>query len=166
MSRPDALEGEAHVEVHLLKLPVDIWARAQEHGDGLLREFALIAADPHGDHGVRAIPAQLGELVDALNEQYEGITTEKELALAEAANSGVAEIDDLVFQVPPEARQASVHLSAMLDEADDYCRSGQHLLTLATPPDLVVFRQWYLGQFISQIGGADPVAWPDYLGHT
>jgi hypothetical protein len=52
----------------------------------------------------------------------------------------------------------------MLDEADEYCRSGQHLLTLAADDEIVRFRHWYLEQFIAQIAGEQPVAWPDYDG--
>jgi hypothetical protein len=46
----------------------------------------------------------------------------------------------------------------MLEEADEYCRSDQ-LLTLATPPTLVAFRRWYLGEFIAQIDGRPPQPW-------
>jgi hypothetical protein len=50
----------------------------------------------------------------------------------------------------------------MLDEADEYCRSGQALLTLETPPDAKLFRQWYLDEFIGQLSGAPPTPWPEY----
>jgi hypothetical protein len=50
----------------------------------------------------------------------------------------------------------------MLDEADEYCRRGEHLLTLETPPELVRFRRWYLQEFVNQIAGAAPEPWPDY----
>jgi hypothetical protein len=51
----------------------------------------------------------------------------------------------------------------MLDEADEFCRRGRHLLTLETPPELVVFRKWYLQEFIDQIErGAEPTAWPEF----
>jgi hypothetical protein len=48
----------------------------------------------------------------------------------------------------------------MLDEADEFCRQGKHLLTLATPPDLRRYRQWFLGEFVAQIGGRPPTPWP------
>ena len=40
----------------------------------------------------------------------------------------------------------------MIDEADDYCRQGEHLLTLASPPDCIAYREWYLGQVVGQLG--------------
>ena len=48
---------------------------------------------------------------------------------------------------------ASQHLGAIFDEADAYCRSGEHLLSLATPPDALRFRRWFLGQMVDQIAG-------------
>jgi hypothetical protein len=50
----------------------------------------------------------------------------------------------------------------MLDEADEYCRQGKHLLTLASDDELVRFRWWFLDQIIDQAAGKPPVAWPDY----
>lgn len=164
MSPLQALRYDGLIEVHLLKVPVAIWSAAQEHIDGLLREFSLIVQDPHGDHALVAMPTRLSELIEELNDQYADVTHEQELAPAEVARTGQAEIVDLVFRVPPQASEASARLWAMLDEADTYCRAGEHLLTLAAPPELVAFRSWYLAQFIDQINGADAVAWPDYPG--
>ena len=51
-----------------------------------------------------------------------------------------------------------MELTGLLEEADDYCRRGE-LLTLATPPELVAFRNWYLGQVVEQIDGRPPTPW-------
>jgi hypothetical protein len=72
-------------------------------------------------------------------------------------------VDDLVYVVPREAAGASQALSALYDEADEHCRQGRDLLTLATPPDLVVFRHWFLQEFVRQAEGRPPMSWPDYL---
>ena len=48
----------------------------------------------------------------------------------------------------------------MLDEADESCTRGDHLLTLATPEELR-FRCWFIGEFVAQINGAPPTPWPD-----
>ena len=42
------------------------------------------------------------------------------------------------------------------------CRQGEHLLTLATPPDCVAYRHWYLAQVADQLEGAQPVSWPEF----
>lgn len=147
-------------EVHLLELPVGLWVKAQEQTDGLLREFALAAdlADPEARD--RHLPTRLTALIDALNAQFAGVSTEQEQALFAAAEAGQEVIEDLVYRVPGAAAEASQTLGDMLDEADAFCRDGTHLLTLAADPDVVAFRWWYLRQFIDQIGGAEPVPWP------
>ena len=150
--------GQLH-DVHLLQVPVDVWSRTQEHTDELLREFALIAADPAT---AGAVPARLTRLVEQLNQIYGGVGTEQENQLFAAAEAGQQVIEDLAFAVPAATAGACTVLSTLLDEADAFCLAGEHLLTLATPPDMVRFRQWYLSEFISQLDGAAPVAWPDY----
>lgn len=65
---------------------------------------------------------------------------------------------DLTLLVPAAARGAAVELMGLLEEADDYCRRGE-LLTLATSPELVAFRNWYLGQVVEQIDGRPPTPW-------
>ena len=156
-------------QVTLRELPVPLWSRAQEQTDELLREMTLIAEGLRGQaSGVDAeqsaahLPLRLVDLVDSLTASFGDVSTEQELELATAAEEGRQVIAELVFDVPPEASAASRVLGDMLDEADDYCRGGQHLLTLAADEDIVRFRHWYLAEFIGQIAGAAPVPWPDY----
>jgi hypothetical protein len=151
------------IPVALLRVPVPLWARSQEHTDELLREFTLIAARLHDQPGSAEVPVRLVELIEELTRQYGGLNTNQEHRLAEADAAGVAEID-LTYLVPMEVAEASKALGAILDEADDYCRAGQHLLTLATPPELVRFRRWFLDEFVSQLTGAAPTLFPDYQG--
>jgi hypothetical protein len=61
---------------------------------------------------------------------------------------------------------AAAHLGDILDEADDYCRSGKLLLTLATPPPLVTYRKWFLSQFTEQAAGSPPTTWADYVARA
>lgn len=145
-------------EVHLLRVPVPLWARAQAHTDELLREFALMAVDPDA---AGSLPARLVDLVAALNHSYGGASSEQEAQLYAAAHTGLPEID-LTYVVPEQAAAASRSLADLLDEADEFCLAGRHLLTLATPPDVIRFRLWYLGEFGRQIAGLPPVSWPAY----
>lgn len=154
---------ESLVQVVLLEVPVSVWARTQEHTDELIREFALIAAGEH-DPGAAAVPARLTELIDAVGREFAGIGDEQADRLSTAAAAGVETIPRLVYRVPPSVADAVRHLGAMLDEADAYCRAGQHLLTLATPPDLLRFRNWFLEEFARQVAGDAPVPWPQYQG--
>jgi hypothetical protein len=69
------------------------------------------------------------------------------------------DIVDLHYRVPEDAALACIHLGYIFDEADKYCRAGRHLLSLATPPESLAFRQWFLGEFVNQIAGAAPTPW-------
>ena len=151
-------------EVRLLQVPVPLWSKAQQMSDELLREFALASAQADdGDH--HHLPRRLTNLIDTLTQRFEGVSTEQEQRLTDAAAAGEDVVDELVFRVPVEAGPASKQLGDMLDEADVYCQEGQHLLTLAAPEDVVRFRRWYLWSFIDQLSGGKPVAWPDYDGY-
>jgi hypothetical protein len=162
VSQTEPTSSSTLVEVHLLGLPVPVWARAQERTDELIREFTLIAADLRQQGGHTDVPVRLIELVDALTAQYGGLSTTQEAQLSAAADAGEERIEDLVFHVPPEAAAAAIALGGLLDEADEYCRAGEHLLTLASPPDVVRFRNWYLEEFTRQLVGDPATPWADY----
>ncbi|HVL05806.1 MAG TPA: hypothetical protein VM388_07450 [Acidimicrobiales bacterium] len=145
-------------EVRLLRLPLEVWQRTQEHVDGLLREFALIAQD---EEAKLATPGRLLGLVQQLTAGFGGFSEAQRAAMEEALQRGEAEID-LTYQVPPAAAGAARQLGDMLDEADEYCRRGDHLLTLAAGPEELRFRRWFIGEFVDQLGGAAPTPWPAY----
>ena len=144
------------MEVRLLKLPLHLWQRTQEHVDGLLREFALIAQDAEAR---AATPGRLLDLVREVTAGYGGFSAEQRKAMEAALDRDESEID-LTYHVPPSAAAAAQQLGDMLDEADDYCRRGDHLLTLATPPEELRFRRWFIKEFVDQIHGAPPTPWP------
>jgi hypothetical protein len=146
------------VDVELRRLPVQLQARAAEHAEELQREFVLIAGGLQHSEGPTTLPRRLLDLVEALQREFGGFTVEQEDRFDEAVRAGVPAID-LTFRVPPAAAQGAVAIGQMLDEADEYCREGRHLLTLATPPDLVAYRRWYLQQFVDQIAGKSPTPW-------
>jgi hypothetical protein len=150
--------GGELVEVRLLRLPLPVWQRTQEHVDGLLREFALIA---HDDEARVTTPRRLLDLVQELTAGFGAFSEAQRAAMEEAHGRGEAEID-LTYAVPGAAAGAAQQLGDMLDEADEYCRRGDHLLTLATPPEELRFRRWFISEFVAQLGGAAPTPWPDY----
>lgn len=146
------------LEVRLLRFPLGLWQQAQEHVDELLREFALIAQE---EEGHTSVPRRLLKLVAELSATYAGLSSRTERERDDAIARGDAEID-LVYLTPREASDAVRHLGDMLEEADEYCRRGSHLLTLQTPPDQLAFRRWFLAEFVHQLGGAAPVSWPEH----
>jgi hypothetical protein len=149
-------------EARMLQLPVKVWARSQEQHDALMREFALMSVPTDEDDRQRHVPTRLAQLIDTLTADFEGVATAQEQALFDASNEGVEVIDELVYNMPRAVVPASKALGDMLDEADEYCRQGKHLLTLAADEELVRFRWWFLDQFIDQADGKPPVPWPDY----
>ena len=166
MSAPPA--GQPHddlVTVRILGLPVPLHARAAEHGEELRREFVLIAEQLRHTGEPPSLPRRLLDLVASLEHRYSGFTTEQEDVLEKAVARGERSLD-LTFHVPRDAAEAAVAVGAMLDEADAYCREGRHLLTLATPPDLVAYRRWYLQEFVNQVAGRPPTPWPGTASAT
>ena len=140
------------------RLPVELWAVTQEHVDGLLREFTLMTAGVAEDD-MPPVPLRLVRLVAELSARFAGSSDEQRARLFAASAAGEHELD-LVYRLPPAAGPASAELARVFDQADEYCRAGQHLLTLATPQQMVLFRRWYLGQVEDQLAGAPPVPWP------
>lgn len=145
------------VEVRLVAFPLQLWQRSQEHVDELLREFALIA---QAEEERPSVPRRLLDLVGELTAAYAGMSTATENERDEALRQGALETT-LVYRVPADVSEAVRRLDEMLDEADEYCRSGSQLLTLQTPPDQVRFRKWFLSEFPAQLAGAPPTPWPD-----
>jgi hypothetical protein len=151
------------VTVRLDQLPLDVQTAAQQHGDELTRELMLVAEQMHQQaDGARELPHRFVELVTTLNSQYSMFTTEQEQQLAAAVAAGDSTVD-LVYRVPASVGAAAASLGDILDEADDYCREGRLLLTLATPAPLVTYRRWFLDQFVEQSQGRPAVSWPAYL---
>lgn len=148
-------------DVHLLDLPVRLWARANEQSDELLREFALIslgaARSDHAD-----VPTRLTAVVTELDATYGGMGASQEELLFQAVRDGRLVLDEVVYTLPVAAGPGAQHLGDLLDEADAYCAAGEHLLTMAADPEVVRFRQWFLGQIVDQLQGAAAVSWSEW----
>ena len=147
------------VEVRLLGFPLQAYERAQEHGDGLVRELMLIAQSSPQEHEV---PVRLTAIVTELSSRFAGFGDDTDAVRDAAIDRGERSID-LVYRLPRAAGAASVHLGDILDEADEYCRQGEHLLSLTTPPEALAFRRWFLGEIVRQVDGEAPTSWPAYL---
>jgi hypothetical protein len=142
--------------VRILGLPLGVLQRASEHNDELLREFALIREE-NSEH----VPSRLLALIDELNGRFGSFTEGPAKAIQEALDRGDHEMD-LEYRVPADAADGAVRLGSLLDEADQFCRSGD-LLTLATLPESLHFRRWFLEEFSLQIGGGAPRTWAEFM---
>ncbi len=149
--------GELY-DIHILGLPVAIHREAAEHQDELQREFQLIASQ--ADSSPDIVPSRLLNLVRDLSSRFQSLTTEQDAMLRRALESG-AETVDLHYRLPAETSGACVELAGLLREADEYCAAGDELLTLAAPPAVVAYREWFLNEFVRQIAGEQPLPWKD-----
>ena len=147
MRRVGAQSGE-HVVVRFIGTPVELYFAAQERVDGLLREFALIAIGNRTGVTEHQVPASLRALVDELESQYGDMAGDIRGAFEDAAAAGESTLD-LELAMHPIGIEFSERFAEILDEADEFCRSGD-LLTLAMPPDVVAWRRWWFGEVIGQ----------------
>ena len=147
------------VRVELLEFPVFVHLRASEHSQGLQREFQLVLIGS-AEHALDA-PRRLLDLIGQVNSQYGNLSGPQNDAIEAAAARNDETIDRLEWQVPVGVADACIRLNHALDEADDFCRRGDGLLTLATPDEAVAYRRWFLGEFVAQAGGLEPLAWTE-----
>jgi hypothetical protein len=143
------------VHVQLINFPLQVYARTQQHFDGLMREFALLSLGEQHRDSQSHVPTRLLDLAHALR-RYEGDPA-TDLLRDEAIVRGDASVD-LSYDVPPEVGPHLRELHELMDQADAYCVS-EHLLSLAMPEDMRLFRTWYLAQFSQQIAGLPPEPW-------
>ena len=141
--------------VVLLGYPVRVGALQQQHYDEVVREFQLLAISRPDKRA--HVPGRLLELVDLLTTRFRAELAEPQRLREAAALLGEPRVD-LRYPVRPETREAVLAWDAMVREVDDYCRDGE-LLALAAPAEVVALREWSLGQFLSQLDGAEPQPW-------
>ena len=149
-------------EVHVVGFPLALHARGTEHHEELMREFQLLAINPPTSSPGHEVPQRLIDLVDELTQDFGGFNDAPDAERDAALERGDESVD-LVYRLPEAATEAVDRLDRMLDEADEFCRAGERLLTLAAPPDCAAFRRWYLNEFRVQLAGGGPTPWPDYV---
>jgi hypothetical protein len=147
------------ITVRILGLPLGVLERASEHNDELLREFALIREE-NSQH----VPSRLLALIEELNTRFGSFTEGPANSIQDALRRGDRQMD-LEYQVPADAAEGAARLATLLDEADEFCRSGD-LLTLATLPESLHFRRWFLEEFSRQIAGGAPRSWATFMEGT
>lgn len=155
-------------DVLLLQIPLDVRARAVQWHADIMREFALItigedSATPPDDAGVDVtVPTRLLNVVAELRGKYATLTASSAQELEEAHQRGEVAAD-VTYTLPIDAAEDVRRFGQLLDEVDEFCRSGD-LLTLAAQPEVAAFRRWFLGEFARQLGGAEPTPWPGWTG--
>jgi anti-anti-sigma factor len=147
---------EAMVTVRLIGLRPDFYRSTGEHYEAARREMSLIAADEAERRGV---PARFGTMFDELNDRWGSFTMAPGEELAAAARAGAATVD-INYEVPESMLADCRRFYAVLDEVDAFCRAGRHLLTVPNSNG-EIFRRWFLGEFIRQLEGGEPLPWDE-----
>src|SRR4051812_37805784 len=150
LSVPTAPTGSL-VEVQLLCLPLQLFAREMTRHRELMREMALIAFGEDGE--TQHVPAALTRLAAEI-EDYRGVGAATD-AVRDAAIARGDAVIDLAYRLPPAVAPACKRLNELMDAAEEYCKS-ENLLTLAGSADGLALRRWYLGEISGQIDGAAP----------
>lgn len=145
--------------IELKRYPLRLAVRSRSHFDELMREFQLLDIGRRSGVGEeRPVPQRLIELVDQFTQQFanriEAIEAERAAAIARGET-----VMDLAYDAPVAAKDGIRQLMSLIEECDVYCRSDQYLLTLATPPEIVEFRRWNVGEVLKQIDGEPPTPW-------
>jgi anti-anti-sigma factor len=149
------VSSEELIEVRLLGLPIDVQRRTNAHYDALFREFELIR---QSDRAAETLPVRLLNLIDELTARFQQFGEQPRAVLEEARERGGTAVD-LMYEVPPQIVDACQQLMASLDEADEYCAAGEHLVTLQSPPIVRTYRIWFLQEFVEQASGRPPSPW-------
>ena len=149
------------VEVRLLSVPIPLRERSTEHGEELLREMTLISQQLTAGDGPD-LPVRLIQLVGDVRATFGVFTEGADAELDAAAEKGLLVVDEIVYRVPVSTGAYCTHLLDIIDETDRFCRAGEHLLTLASPPDVRAYQDWILGEFVRQTAGLPPIPWPAF----
>ncbi|MDX6199010.1 MAG: hypothetical protein QOJ79_2161 [Actinomycetota bacterium] len=141
-------DAEPTYTVELGDVPTDLLISAKAHVDNLVREFTLASAGEASGHGA-SVPEDLARLIDTVVHRFaEARHAVKRQAIA-AANRGERRTN-LTVTLSRSAVEPGEDYLAALDLADSYARDAR-LLTLETPPQHRVFRQWYVTALVSQV---------------
>lgn len=148
-----ASAGESELRHHVVlgEVPTDLLLAAKTHVDNLVREFTLTASGAAtGTTG--PVPPHLASLIETVVTGFADARRAIKRQAVDAARRGDERVR-LELSLPAEAADAGEAYLEALDEADAYSRAAR-LLTLETPPQHRVFRQWYVGELVRQLRAA------------
>jgi len=153
--RPPALMDEGADEstrIHLRHLPVALFADFRNHFEELRRELRILSFAHEDEYPVAK---RLAEVFSGFEDIQRG--SAETAAVDEARASEVATVD-VSAVVPRERAVVMAQMIDLLELADAFCRS-KRLLSLATTDQQQQFQRWYLGEYVNQARGAEPLPW-------
>jgi anti-sigma regulatory factor (Ser/Thr protein kinase) len=149
----DHPEPDELMRVRLLGMPVHLFAAFRNWYAEIRRELRILALSHPTDYPIARELTELTLEVERDRRLARGVER-----LDEAIRAGVDRVD-LDYLVAPSAPATMAKGRAVLDEVDRFCRE-QKLLTMPAPAQLVELRTWYMGEFVRQGAGEQPIPWP------
>jgi anti-sigma regulatory factor (Ser/Thr protein kinase) len=143
--------------VRFVGVPVAGYLDLQAHNDALFRELELISIELEGDDAAR-VAAPLADLIDQLYRRFRGQRDSYRDVVAAAQARGQRTVE-LETTVPPAAAAGARSYLALLERADELCRSGL-LLTPEPPAHVRGLRRWFVEEMAAQAEGAAPTPPP------
>jgi anti-sigma regulatory factor (Ser/Thr protein kinase) len=147
--------GDETVQVLLLGVPPMVVQHYRKRWLELVREMHLVALSQ---------PSPQQELAQRFCTAAQ--TLHNDLYVIERSTGGYSPAlsedgtaVDAVVDVPPSLRQAFVDLRDLARELEAHWAGGR-LLFVHPGPQAAQLREWWVGEFIAQIDGEEPTAWP------
>jgi anti-sigma regulatory factor (Ser/Thr protein kinase) len=145
MPAPGVPDGRT---VRFVDVPVDGYLALQAHNDALFRELELISIELEGDDAAQ-VAAPLADLVDQLYRRFQGQRDSYREVVAAAQARGDRTVE-LETTVPPSAAAGARSYLALLEQADELCRSGL-LLTSEPSAHVRSLRRWFVEEMAAQL---------------
>ena len=148
------MSGPAPPELHDVVIEIDpeVLIESEEHQAGLIREFRLITIGHLSPEDESRVPRRLADLIVEILADYQGVQ-EQNLQAARAAVERGDRVVRLEMRLPAEVVPAIEKIRDALEEADEYCRSGEGLLTTPASPAVRDARRWFVDEVRRQVTG-------------
>ena len=146
------------LEVHLLGVPTWVVQHYRQRWLELIREMQLVGLGPPSSMQAMAQRfCRAAQVVDPDLYLVEGAVAGRSFAVSDGG-----EAVDMVFEVRPSMRSALVQIRELSRDMEKNL-AGIQLLFVHPGAQAVQLREWWLGEFIGQIDGAEPTRWPGEL---
>lgn len=146
------LDDRATAVVDLVRVPLKRIVDMRRHYHELRRELRLLSLAHQDDY---PLAKDLTEVFRRFEQSFPpSVTTQ----INDALGRGEATVD-LQIRIDPMSSTVIEQMLDLLDLADEFCRA-KRLLSLARTSQQREFQQWYFGEFLRQVRGESPSAWP------
>ena len=146
--RQFAEQPEETIEIRLLGMPVAGFRDLRRH----YHELRLLALTDPDRYPFAAELSDVAMQVEQERRQSQGV---ERLAQAEADNE---EVVDLVYVIPASAPVTMGRLADLMKRSEEFFES-ESLTYLSPSPRQREVQEWYLGEFVRQGAGEQPIPW-------